>query len=271
MHSFPAETRPFPVMLQRAAFGPRLVARAGDVWRGMQDVVVDQSSSVGWTPERYAETNTMFIVRSMTVRHERELLMGEPLVGRTWPARARRDMFFTREVRLFAGEQLVVAGSQEWVYLTRDLQPTRAGAELYAAFALLDGFPSVTLPTTEPVEGAPVHSFSFRSWHTWMDPFAHINHPAYLDFCDENTSRVLAQAGVDPQRLSAVAETVHFRLAIGADQEVTVETHLSGLQGETATLSHRLLSQDKVCAVATTVRRLAAGPPVSWAAVFGAR
>ena len=102
MEKVPPETRIFPVSPQRHAFGPRLVCRAGDVWRAMQDVVVDQSSSVGWTPERYVQANGMFVVRSMTVRHRRELRIGETALGRTWPSRARREMLFTRQVRLFA-------------------------------------------------------------------------------------------------------------------------------------------------------------------------
>ena len=259
MHRVPADTLAFPVVLQRNSFGPRLVARPGDVWRSIQDVVVDQSTSVGWSPERFVAANTMFVVRTMAVVHAREVRLGEALVGRTWPSKARRDMLFTREARLFSGGELVAAATQEWAYLTRDLVPTRAGRDVYEAFSIRDGFPSVELPPFEAVEHAPVHHFRFHAWHTWMDALAHLNHPAYLDVCDEGTSRAVAAAGLGPQALSPVAEQVHFRAAIAGDDEVAVETWLKGRAAGAAVLAHRLLVGEKVCATATTVRRLVGG------------
>ena len=61
------------MLLNRNAFGPWLVARAGDVWRAMQDVVVDQSSSLGGLdPGPLSRQGLMFIVRHMRVVHHRE-------------------------------------------------------------------------------------------------------------------------------------------------------------------------------------------------------
>ncbi|MEW6432160.1 MAG: thioesterase family protein [Myxococcota bacterium] len=268
MHSFPPDTLSFPVLLQRNAFGPRLVARAGDVWRAMQDVVVDQSMSVGWTPERFVETGTMFIVRSMTVQHLRDVRFAESLQGRTWPSRARRDMLFTREVRLFSGDELVIVATQEWAYLSRALEPIRAGKDIYDAFRLHEGYPSVKLPEYQRVDGSPVHHFGFTTWHLWMDPNAHVNHPAYVDYCDEGTHRVLAARGIDPQRLTPVAEEVHFRAAIGPEEEVQVETTYKGAVGDAAVLGHRILVKGKVAATCTAVRRLADEAGDGWHAAL---
>lgn len=254
MNSVPQETLTFPVTLQRHAFGPRLVARAGDVWRAMQDVVVDQSSSVGWTPERYVEANTMFVVRTMTVRHHREVRIGEPLNGRTWPSRARREMLFTRQVRLFSREELVAGATQEWAYLTRDLQPTRAGKEIFDAFKIFEGYPEIELPSFVANPDQPLHVFDFTVWHGWMDPHGHANHAAYVDYCDEGVARVVAAEGGDPQRLVPIAESVHFRAAIGAGELITVETTLAGHVQGGRVFKHRVLSGEKVCATATTVR-----------------
>ena len=323
MNTVPPETLTFPITLQRHAFGPRLVARAGDVWRAMQDVVVDQSTSVGWTPERYVEANGMFVVRTMTVRHHREVRIQEPLVGRTWPSRARREMLFTRQVRLFAGptpgepgpdlelaaetrkvlgtlseseeaalrgrfkiEELeavvqdfettrarirqieakalaklrqrpgepVASATQEWAYLTRDLQPTRAGKEIFDAFKIFEGYPEVELPSFVANADQPLHVFDFTVWHGWMDPHGHANHAAYVDYCDEGVARVVAEAGGDPQRIVPIAESVHFRAAIGAGELITVETTLAGHVQDGRVFKHRVLSGEKVCATATTVR-----------------
>jgi len=254
MNTIPVETLTFPVTLQRHAFGPRLVPHAGDVWRAMQDVVVEQSSSVGWTPERYVEANTMFVVRTMTVRHHREVRIGEPLLGRTWPSRARRQMLFTRQVRLFGGDELIAAASQEWAYLSRDLQPTRAGPEIFAAFKVIEGYPEVELPSFVSHPDQQPHVFDFTTWHAWMDPHGHANHAAYIDYCDEGVARVIAAEGGDPQRIVPVAETVHFRAAIGAAELITVETKSVGHTQGARVFEHRILSGEKVCATATTVR-----------------
>ncbi len=256
MNTVPPETRTFPVTLQRNAFSPRLVARAGDVWRAMQDVVVDQSASAGWTPERYVQENCMFVVRTMTVRHHRELKIAEPIHGRTWPSRARREMLFTRQVRLFSGEDLVAGASQEWAFLTRDLQPTRAGKNIFDAFQLIEGYPEVELPSFVSQADQPNHVFDFTVWHGWMDPQGHANHAAYVDYCDEGVARVVAEEGGDPQRIVPVAESVHFRAAIGAGELITVETAVAGHSQGARVFKHRVLSGDRVCATATTVRAL---------------
>ncbi len=255
MISVPAATLTFPVTLQRHAFGPRLVSRAGDVWRAMQDVVVDQSSSVGWTPERYVAANGMFVVRTMTVKHEREVHIGEPLHGRTWPSRERRQMLFTRQVRLFAGDALVAGATQEWAYLSRSLQPTRAGKDLFDAFRLEEGFPEVELPSFVAAPGHPLHVFDFTTWHGWMDPHGHVNHAAYVDYCDEGVARLVASEGHDAQALVPVAESVHFRAAIGAGELITVETTEAGHALGARVFQHRILSGNKVCATGTTLRR----------------
>lgn len=256
MHTVPPATATFPVTMQRNSFGPRLVARAGDVWRAMQDVVSDQSSSVGWTPERYVEANTMFVVRTMTVRHLREVRIAETLNGRTWPSRDRRQMLFTRQVRMFSGDEFVAGATQEWAYLTRDLQPTRAGKEIYDAFRLETGFPGIELPSFVAVEGRPSRVFDFTVWHGWMDPHGHVNHAAYVDYCDEGIARVVAGEGGDPQQLRPVAETVHFRAAIGAGELITVETTECGQSNGARVFKHRILSGEKVCATAVLIRAL---------------
>ncbi len=265
----PASAKAFPVVLQRNSFSPRLSARAGDMWRAMQDVVVDQSADVGWTPARYESSGTMFVVRAMTLVHSRELRFEDRLVGRTWPVRARRDMLFTREVRLFAGTELVGAASQEWAYLSRALEPIRAGKEIYDAFVREEGFGSAELPLHEPLAASPVRRFEFDTWHVWMDPFGHVNHPAYVDFCDEATSRVLAAAHLPALQLSPLAESVHFRAAIGAEERVCVEVQLLGTVAPDAVLlGHRILVGEKVCATAKSVRRLLGFGHEAWVGAF---
>ena len=258
MTQYPAAARDLPVVLQRNAFSPRLVARAADVWRAMQDIVVDESTAVGWPPEKYAQTGTMFVVRSMAVQHSRELKINEPLIGRTWVSRARREILFTRQVRLFGGTGLVATATQEWAYLARDLSPIKPGPELYEAFAIHDGFTSVELPDAPEKLTGPLHVFEFTTWHTWMDPFGHVNHPDYVEFCDEALCQVLASKGLPTQNIVPVAEEVSFKAAIPAGAKVRVETQLKGQLGSTVITAHKVLVDGKICALATLQRQLLA-------------
>src|SRR5690606_5119242 len=82
----------FPVRIPRHAFSPREAARAGDIWRVMQEVAVEGSTRCGWSPERYREAGIGFVVRTMTCVHDREAVFGEPVSARTWVSEFRRRL-----------------------------------------------------------------------------------------------------------------------------------------------------------------------------------
>lgn len=252
----------FPVHLPRNAFNPRNRARAGDVWRAFQDVATEGSARAGWPPDRYVRNDIGFVVRSMVVVHDREIPWGEPVTGRTWVHGFRRGILTTRECRLSGPDGPIAAASQEWVHVrASEMKPVRASDELLAAFPAADGEPSPVMPAMSAVTGAPTHTFSFRCWHTWMDPLAHVNHPVYVDWCDEGTSRAMARAGLDPVALVPVAERVDYRSGVVAPEEVTVRTTVAGVteQGDVV-LDHVIeKGANTVAATARTVRRLADG------------
>ncbi len=246
------------VMLPRSAFTPRETARAGDVWRLFQDVAVGGSIGAGWPPERYRDEGVSFIVRSMVVLHHRETIYGEALKGRTWPSRFRRGLFFTRECRVSSPRGVIASATQEWVHVSSDLQLVRASEALVAAFPVEAHEPPVALPAFDAIEGARTHRFDFSCWHTWMDPLAHVNHPAYVDFCDEATSRAMATEGLDPQRLSPIAEEARFSSGVVAGDEVAVLTRVVGRTSEgAAVFEHHVEVGDRTCARVVTMRRLA--------------
>ncbi len=250
------------VRLPRHAFGPREVARAGDLWRLLQEVAIVGSIRRGWPPERYREEGVAFVVRGMTVVHPRETTFGEALRARTWVTNFRRGMFSDRQIRVEGPGGVVTRATQRWVHVSMpDLKPSRAPQSLQDAFVLHELDPDVALPSViEEVEG-PEHTCSFGAWYTWMDPLAHANHPAYVDWADESTCRVLASRGLDPQALVAVAEQVTFRSGVTAPEEVTVRTRLTGLTvAGDAVLTHRVEGGDgRPCADVVTVRRHASG------------
>jgi acyl-CoA thioesterase FadM len=250
----------FPLRLPRHAFSPRDAARAGDVWRCFQEAAVEASTRAGWPPQRYREARTAFVVRQMTVVHHREATYGEHTRARTWVWRFRRDTISTREVRLLGDDGPVASASQEWVHVSAELKPARAGVELTSCFPNHDEGPPVAFPEWEPEPGA-THSFRVKCWYTWMDPLAHVNHPAYVDWCDEGISRVMVERGLSPVALQPVAEKMTFRVGVAPPDEVTIESRRVGrtAAGELV-LAHRVLTDDgTLCVDGHTVRRLACG------------
>ncbi|MEQ1508061.1 MAG: hypothetical protein ABMB14_37880, partial [Myxococcota bacterium] len=173
----------FGVQLSRDAFGPREVARAGDVWRLCQDAAVIGSSRRGWPPERYREVGAAFVVRSMVVVHHRPTAFGEALTARTWVSSFKRGTMTDRQIRIAGPAGLVAAATQRWVHVVLpNLEPRRADPALEASFGTVsdpgDGDQALPGWTDAPGDES---SWAFEAWFTWMDPLAHANHPAYLD------------------------------------------------------------------------------------------
>ena len=225
-----------------------------------QDVATLASINSGWTPSRFRAEKIAFIVYKMTVVHEASTAFGGILDTKTWVSRLRRRTLCTREVRIRSDRQLVAAATQEWVHVDFDtLKPKQGTVETAAAFPEIDVEPSVTLPEFDALPGAE-DEFVFDMWQIWADPLAHANHPAYIDWCDEATSRRMLGAGLDPVQLQPVAEQVAFRSAVLPGERVTVRTKRVGIIGTDAVvLKHHLETQRGPVADATSVRGLAEG------------
>ncbi|NOY90805.1 MAG: hypothetical protein GXP55_06295 [Deltaproteobacteria bacterium] len=256
-----ADLYEFPLRIPRQAFSARNAARAGDVWRAFQEVALEGSTRAGWPPMRYREGDTAFVVRSMVVVHHAEATYGEELSARTWIRRMRRGTLCTRELRLESARGPLATATQEWVHVGPERKPMRARPELVAAFPEREDGTTATLPEWRPTRG-PTTYFSFDVWYTWMDPLDHVNHPAYLDFCDEATSRALVDAGLSPLSLAPVAEKLTFRSGAVAGERLVVSTTPCGVIGDqVVVLSHELRVGDRLCADGLTLRRLTDAAP----------
>lgn len=247
------------VSLPRSAFSPRETARAGDVWRAFQDLAVGGSIASGWPPERYRDEGVSFIVRSMVVVHHRETTYGERLVGTTWPSRFRRGMFFRREGRIVAADAAPVASAtQDWVHVRADLTLARASESLVTSFSPEDHTGPIEMPEHETCRGSRVYRFELECWQTWADPLGHVNHPAYVDWADEATSRAMVERGMDPVGLRPLAESAHYTAGVSPSEQVTVSTCLLGRAADgAAVFDHRVSVGDRNAARLVTVRALA--------------
>jgi acyl-CoA thioesterase FadM len=250
----------FPLTLPRSAFSAREVPRAGDIWRLCQDAATLASIRVGWPPSRFRLERVAFIVYKMTLLHAAETPYGAVLDAQTWVSRLRRRTLCTREVRIRMGNQRVAAATQEWVHVDFEtLKPKQGSIETAAAFPELDLEPSVTMPPFDELHGAE-EELNFEMWQTWSDPLAHANHPAYVDWCDEATSRRMLAAGLDPVSLRSLAEQVTFRSSVTPGERVSVRTRRIGVIGTHAVvLRHHLDTERGPAAEATSVRALADG------------
>jgi acyl-CoA thioesterase FadM len=250
----------FPLSLPRNAFTAREVPRAGDLWRLCQDVATLASIQSGWPPSRFREEKVAFIVYKMTVLHGVETPYGAVLDTKTWVSRLRRRTLCTREVRVQSRGRPVASATQEWVHVDFDsLKPKQGSVEAAAAFPPIELEPSVTLPDFDSLDGAE-DEISFEMWQTWSDPLAHANHPAYVDWCDEATSRRMVASGFDPVCLRPIAEHVVFRNAVLPGESVTVRTRRLGVIGKDAVvLGHHLSTERGIAAEATCIRALAEG------------
>jgi len=261
----------FPLRIPRQAFSARNAARAGDVWRAFQEVALEGSTRAGWPPQRYREGDTAFVVRSMLVVHHAEATYGEDLEAQTWIRRMRRGTLCTREVRLAFGAAPVATGTQEWVHVGPERKPVRARPELVAAFPEREDGTTATLPAWRQASG-PERRFAFDVWYTWMDPLDHVNHPAYVDFCDEATSRVLVEAGLPALSLAPVAEKLTFRSGALAGERLEVLTSPVGVIDEDiVVLTHALKVGERVCADGVTLRRLVGADPGDLRRAFDVR
>lgn len=244
----------FAYVLPRTAFSPREAARAGDVWRAFQDIAVEAATRRGWSPMRMRALGSVWVVRSMTVVHAHETLFGDPLEGSSWVRRTRRGMLSSREVRLLDANGTVASATQEWAHLgAAGLCRMPESMESDLGIHEEGG---IELPAFASAEGASF-GFDFDVWETWSDPVGHVNHPQYVDFCDESLSRRLRSAGVDPLELVPVAESVTFRSEVKPREHVRVRTSLVGLTDDGALVFDHRIGTETVerAADARTIRR----------------
>jgi len=251
----------FDLRLPRDAFNTRESARAGDIWRLLQDAAILGSTRRGWPPSRYNDESCAFIMRRMTAVHHTSALHGEVLPTRTWVSTFRRGMFSNREIRVTQGDSPLVSATQEWVHVRQpDLALVRASEALQASFSPQELDDPVSLPTTAPHPGGTAFTLSFDCWHMWMDPLAHANHPLYIDWCDESVFRQLAAAGLHPDQLVNIAEQVTWKTGVVAPERVTITSAVSATVPDGVVLTHTITGGDgRLCATATTVRGLTQG------------
>lgn len=203
--------------LPRHACTPRDTARAGDLWRLVQDAAVHAATEGGWPPERFRACGTGFVVREMRAIHVREAHYGECLSVATQVAEHKRDVLVRRETQIDG----VLLATADWVHIGPGGAPQAGSPALLAGFPVEPAPAAPVLPAM-PEGDEPLPAFTFSPWWTEMDPLGHTNHPRYVDWADEALSRAMFERGVDPVGLVPIAEKVRFRAGARATDTVTL-------------------------------------------------
>ncbi len=175
--------RPYRVRFDEA--GPDGLLRSSGYLRYAQDLAWIHSESEGFGREWYGERGLTWLVRGIEldvigeVPYGYEVTVSTQIIGfrRMWVR--RRSEFHARDL-----ERPLALAITDWVLLNARGVPTRVPAEI--ADALIDSntdFTPIRLDDSLPPKDAQTLQLAVR--RSELDPMAHVNNAAYLDYLDE--------------------------------------------------------------------------------------
>ncbi|MEL6344711.1 MAG: hotdog domain-containing protein [Myxococcota bacterium] len=258
-----------PLALPRHATSPRQVARPAAVWRLLQDAALTASTQRGWPPARYRNSGVALVLARMIVIHHQELRHYQSPRAHTWVHAFHRRTLTDRELRLHSDVGLVASAHQRWAHVSiedEQMSIVPASDDLIGDFSVHQtAEPATRMPRFNAAQG-PKHRFGFRCWYTWLDPLNHVNHPTYLQWCDEAVMQQLAKRGIPPQQLQPIADQVQYRTPVLGDDPVEVVFDRIGEDGEGGVSIRCVIRNPETEAIyarATLMRRLADGAPLA--------
>lgn len=175
--------RPYRVRFDEA--GPDGYLRSSGYLRYAQDLAWIHSESHGFDHEWYAARKLSWLVRAVeldivgNVAYGSELIVSTEVIGfrRIW---ARRRS----EFRVTGTERPVAVALTDWVLLDGRGAPTRVPAEIVDAFVEPDiNYTPMRLHL--PPTPADATAYPIRVRRSEVDPMAHVNNAAYLDYLDD--------------------------------------------------------------------------------------
>jgi acyl-ACP thioesterase len=165
--------------------GPDGNLRSSGFLRFAQDLAWIHSESAGFGRDWYGGRGLTWLVHAIELDILADVPYGSEIVVSTEVTGFRR--FWARrrsEFRAPAEERLTAVAVTDWVLLNARGFPTRVPAEIVEAFTAPPGNFAplrVDLPAAPPTASA--RDFLVR--RSELDPMAHVNNAAYLDYLDE--------------------------------------------------------------------------------------
>ena len=179
-----------PVRVRFEECQPGGEIRASTFLRYAQDAAWVHSDAAGFDRAWYRERGLTWLVRCLTLDVVGPSQAGETLTMTTEVVAMRRVLARRRGEILDATDGLVAIVETDWLMTGPSLAPVRIPSEFDTAFPPVPSTfepARVTLPATPP--DAHVRHFHVR--RSEIDPMAHVNNAAYVDYLEES----LAEAG----------------------------------------------------------------------------
>ncbi len=165
--------------------GPDGNLRSSGLLRFAQDLAWIHSESAGFGREWYAEQQLTWLVRAIELDVLAETAYGGELVVSTEVTGFRR--FWARRRSEFHrpdDERLTAVALTDWVLLNARGTPTRVPRPIAERFPVSGtGFTPLRLDLPDGPAGTNERRFAVR--RSELDPMAHVNNAAYLDYLDE--------------------------------------------------------------------------------------
>lgn len=176
--------RPYRVRFDEAGADGYL--RGSGFLRYAQDLAWIHSENAGFGREWYGERRLTWLVRAIELDVLADVPYGSELVVSTELTGLRRVWVRRRsEFHAPGSERPAALAITDWVLLNARGAPTRVPAEINAVFVEpLGDFTPLRLDLPEPAQDASTHRLRVR--RSELDPMAHVNNAAYLDYLDES-------------------------------------------------------------------------------------
>lgn len=179
-----------PVRVRFEECQPGGEIRASTFLRYAQDAAWVHSDAAGFERAWYRERGLTWLVRCLTLDVIGPSLAGETLTMTTEVVAMRRVLARRHgEIRDAAGAPVAIVET-DWLMTGASLTPVRIPSEFDTAFPPVPSTfepARVTLPPTPP----DAHLRRFHVRRSEIDPMAHVNNAAYVDYLEES----LAEAG----------------------------------------------------------------------------
>lgn len=179
-----------PVRVRFEECQPGGEIRASTFLRYAQDAAWVHSDTAGFDRAWYLDRGLTWLVRCLTLEIVGPSMAGEALSVATEVVALRRVLARRHGEILDRDASLVAIVDTDWLLTGPGLAPVRIPTDFEAAFPLV---PSTFEPARVPLPPTPAdaHRRPFHVRRSEIDPMAHVNNAAYVDYLEES----LAEAG----------------------------------------------------------------------------
>jgi len=166
--------------------GPDGNLRSSGYLRFAQDLAWLHSESAGFGRDWYEERGLTWLIRAIELDIRADVPYGAEIVVSTQVTGFRRVWARRRsDFRPRRSERAVAVAITDWVMLNARGVPTRVPADIAEAFAEPESaFTPMRLAIPPAPEDATTLPLTVR--RSELDPMAHVNNAAYIDFLDEH-------------------------------------------------------------------------------------